>query len=357
MYYKFKLISVCLIAVLFFQCCYITQAYSSDDKTGTDSMNTFGNHNEDQDEEQNENSKQDTVGANVLTLVSKTDKDVEISWTSYGRNDPDTIYEVYRDDVMIASTKDLCFLNVGLTPETTYTYLIISKDNEGYIRSESNKICATTKNHVNPEQFKSIINEKVGEKYIEYIQPDYPIVLEESLISNDTKSLEEDKEKDVISNNSDEEASMDTSPALVDSSNNEFYDNELQNDELSLFPNDPLFEEQWGFFNNNEDKPSASDTDNLIYEMIEPVWRRRHIPPHIIDLLKRIPHFQEAFDSIHEEEIWKSDLWVEVVDAIEQETLDDVPREVIDGLRHDLFFMKYCMKLEIEKAKILEKTP
>lgn len=107
-------------------------------------MNTFGNHNEDQDEEQNENSKQDTVGANVLTLVSKTDKAVEISWTGYGRNDPDTIYEVYRDDVMIASTKDLCFLNVGLTPETTYTYLIISKDNEGYIRSESNKICATT---------------------------------------------------------------------------------------------------------------------------------------------------------------------------------------------------------------------
>ena len=46
-----------------------------------------------------------------------------------------------------------------------------------------------------------------------------------------------------------------------------------------------------------------------------------------------------------------------MVDAIEQETLDDVPREVIDGLRHDLFFMKYCMKLEIEKAKILEKTP
>ncbi len=80
-----------------------------------------------------------------LASAGKTDTTIDLSWIAAYDNVGITEYEVYRDDVLVASTNGVVkFTDSGLNYDTTYTYTIKAKDEAGNKSLASNAVQVTT---------------------------------------------------------------------------------------------------------------------------------------------------------------------------------------------------------------------
>lgn len=84
-----------------------------------------------------------TAPAN-LTVTSKTDTAVNMSWSASTDNVGVTGYLVYRGTQQVASVADTTATVTGLTPSTAYTFTVKATDAAGNLSSASNAATVTT---------------------------------------------------------------------------------------------------------------------------------------------------------------------------------------------------------------------
>ncbi|MEK3659125.1 fibronectin type III domain-containing protein [Paenibacillus sp. FSL F4-0236] len=84
-----------------------------------------------------------TAPAN-LTVTSKTDTAVNLSWSASTDNVGVTGYLVYRGTQQVASVADTTATVTGLTPSTAYTFTVKATDAAGNLSSASNAATVTT---------------------------------------------------------------------------------------------------------------------------------------------------------------------------------------------------------------------
>jgi chitodextrinase len=84
-----------------------------------------------------------SVPAN-LTATAISSSQINLSWTASTDNVAVTGYQVFRDGLFIATSTLTSYSDVGLTPETTYTYTVTAFDYAQNISAESDASMATT---------------------------------------------------------------------------------------------------------------------------------------------------------------------------------------------------------------------
>ncbi len=82
--------------------------------------------------------------APLLNLTSSSETKVSIGWTASEDNYGVAVYEVYRDGIKVAESKDLVFSESGLAPKQSVKYSIRSVDVAGNRSLFSNEIIAVT---------------------------------------------------------------------------------------------------------------------------------------------------------------------------------------------------------------------
>lgn len=79
-----------------------------------------------------------------LEVVARTDNMALLMWSPSEDKVKVEGYEIYRDNVKIATTTKLYFLDKELSQHTTYTYIVKAYDPVGNVSDESNKAVVTT---------------------------------------------------------------------------------------------------------------------------------------------------------------------------------------------------------------------
>jgi glycosidase/chitodextrinase len=80
-----------------------------------------------------------------LTVATKTDKTVTLTWTASTDSTGIVGYDVYRNNVIVGSSTATTYKDTGLTAETSYTYKVIAKSQSGGVSDPSNEIMVETK--------------------------------------------------------------------------------------------------------------------------------------------------------------------------------------------------------------------
>ena len=80
-----------------------------------------------------------------LTATPVSSSEIDLTWTASTDNDGTIAgYEVFRDNVQVATATDVSFKDMGLQTSTTYTYQITAFDTNGFVSQKSNTAKATT---------------------------------------------------------------------------------------------------------------------------------------------------------------------------------------------------------------------
>lgn len=79
-----------------------------------------------------------------LTAIPVATTQIDLSWSSSTDNFLLSGYQVFRDDVQIATTTVTNYSDVGLTPSTTYTYYVTAFDVSNNISASSTPVATTT---------------------------------------------------------------------------------------------------------------------------------------------------------------------------------------------------------------------
>lgn len=86
-----------------------------------------------------------------LTATTVSPNQINLSWTAATDNVGVTGYDVYRNNVKLATVATTSFGNTGLTASTSYTYHVVARDAAGNLSPNSNTATATTQaNPTNP---------------------------------------------------------------------------------------------------------------------------------------------------------------------------------------------------------------
>lgn len=80
-----------------------------------------------------------TLSASGTTSVSTI-----LSWTGATDNVSISAYEIYKDGVLLTTVTASTFTVTGLTPSTTYNFVVKAKDGSGNVSIESNSVSVTT---------------------------------------------------------------------------------------------------------------------------------------------------------------------------------------------------------------------
>lgn len=79
-----------------------------------------------------------------LVASNPTQSSIDLNWDASTDNVGVSVYDVYRDDVLIASVPSNSYLSNGLAPNTTYSYYVIAKDAAGNLSPSSNTVTEST---------------------------------------------------------------------------------------------------------------------------------------------------------------------------------------------------------------------
>lgn len=79
-----------------------------------------------------------------LTATITNSTQIVLDWVASTDNVGVTGYDVYRDNILLATVVTNSYIDTGLTPGTPYSYFVRAKDNQGNISSVSNTIVTTT---------------------------------------------------------------------------------------------------------------------------------------------------------------------------------------------------------------------
>ncbi|WP_216855311.1 Ig-like domain-containing protein [Paenibacillus alba] len=81
-----------------------------------------------------------------LTLAGKSDTSVNLNWTASTDNVGVTRYDIYRDGLLVdnVSGVNTAYGAIGLSPNTTYRYLVKARDAAGNLSAASNEVAVTT---------------------------------------------------------------------------------------------------------------------------------------------------------------------------------------------------------------------
>jgi len=79
-----------------------------------------------------------------LTVTSKSSSSVSLSWTRSTDNLTVNKYVILRDGIEIGESADTSFTDTGLSPNTTYTYMVKAYDGNNNSSGQSNIVSATT---------------------------------------------------------------------------------------------------------------------------------------------------------------------------------------------------------------------
>lgn len=91
--------------------------------------------------------EKDTTAPSVPTNLTATPvyhSKIQLSWTASADNVKVVGYKIYRNGVKIAATGGTNYLDIGLTPSTTYTYTVAAYDAMGNLSEQSEPASATT---------------------------------------------------------------------------------------------------------------------------------------------------------------------------------------------------------------------
>src|SRR3989344_635013 len=89
----------------------------------------------------------DTQPPTIPTNLSVTtigSSNITISWTASTDNVGVTSYKVYRNGIQVGTSNSTSFPDIGLTPNTSYSYTIVAVDAAGNASSQSSPVSATT---------------------------------------------------------------------------------------------------------------------------------------------------------------------------------------------------------------------
>lgn len=81
--------------------------------------------------------------ANLIATSAPTSSTVSIAWDASTDNIGVTGYKVYRDNSLVTTTTGLSYTNIGLSPNTTYVYLVTAFDAAGNV-ANSSQLSVTT---------------------------------------------------------------------------------------------------------------------------------------------------------------------------------------------------------------------
>ena len=79
-----------------------------------------------------------------LSAIAQSSSQINLNWTSSTDNVAVTGYRIYRNGINIAGTVYTSYSDVGLSPQTTYTYRVLAFDAAGNNSGQSNQASATT---------------------------------------------------------------------------------------------------------------------------------------------------------------------------------------------------------------------
>lgn len=80
---------------------------------------------------------------NIVAVVNSS-SEVDLSWSASSDNVGVVGYKIYRNDTQIATTTGASFQNTGLSPATTYVYMIAAYDAAGNVSAKSSPVPAAT---------------------------------------------------------------------------------------------------------------------------------------------------------------------------------------------------------------------
>ncbi|MDP5274956.1 fibronectin type III domain-containing protein [Chengkuizengella axinellae] len=79
-----------------------------------------------------------------VTITAKGETTVDLAWTASTDNVGVTEYDVYKDGMLDGTTTDVFYTTTGLTENTTYTFSVVAKDEEGNESVASQNLQVTT---------------------------------------------------------------------------------------------------------------------------------------------------------------------------------------------------------------------
>ncbi|WP_430408407.1 immunoglobulin-like domain-containing protein [Kordia sp.] len=104
-----------------------------------------------------------------LVAVNTTQTTTDLSWTASTDDVDVTAYDVYQNDVIIASISQFNYIVTGLTPNTTYEFKVIARDLAGNESQPSNLVNVTTDENIVIDYCDSQSN-NVNDEYISRVQ-------------------------------------------------------------------------------------------------------------------------------------------------------------------------------------------
>ncbi|OPH59928.1 hypothetical protein BC351_18550 [Paenibacillus ferrarius] len=102
-----------------------------------------------------------------LTLAGKSDTSVNLNWTASTDNVGVTRYDIYRDGLLVdnVSGVNTAYGAIGLSPNTTYRYLVKARDAAGNLSAASNELAVMTDSSVGG------LPEPLGDRDIGNVKP------------------------------------------------------------------------------------------------------------------------------------------------------------------------------------------
>lgn len=79
-----------------------------------------------------------------LSFLNSTSTSVRMKWIPSKDNYSECIYDIYRDEKLIASVQDTEYIDSGLTPYTEYSYYVVAHDSSGNLSEPSNTLFVST---------------------------------------------------------------------------------------------------------------------------------------------------------------------------------------------------------------------
>ncbi|QHI71661.1 fibronectin type III domain-containing protein [Aminipila terrae] len=85
-----------------------------------------------------------------LKAISVSDTSVTLSWSASTDNVGVTAYDIYRNNIYLASTSMTSYTANGLNPSSNYQFYVKAKDAKGNISNSSNIISLSTTSNATP---------------------------------------------------------------------------------------------------------------------------------------------------------------------------------------------------------------
>ncbi|WP_305741653.1 lytic polysaccharide monooxygenase [Enterococcus faecalis] len=114
------------------------------------------------------NTEEPPTSPNDLHSISQTPNTISLMWRASQHNSGIKIYEIYRDGILVNTTKKTSYTDINLTPSRDYKYKVKAVALDGSVSESSNELTIGTKNNIvtSPEKYKDF---KLGTP----IQPEF----------------------------------------------------------------------------------------------------------------------------------------------------------------------------------------